>query len=840
MKSTAKAHTASSSSSASIQARLASDATWTRIDVDLPSTNDKVKDDVHFWEAAVFATAAAGLTAPGGGVGGIHDTLIVCGSPVTAHMTAWAARCVLSALQPKPSAMLNAIVVASVTEDSEVTSSDPGKIFFSSPKDAKVTMMRPSPAKRCIVVISQQVLRDPRVNASAWTTGRTVITMPDVEHAEDFQALNSRAIFLHAVGENTTKPRKDPVATHLKVQLLPHFRTLGAALVAPAWSASGTAAAATDAFAARLTGPAGQPPRFDNQASWHAFGDVSGQGLQLLMHRLVAVYQTRSAGVAEEVIFNTLVLDRGGPHAAYVHHKLATLLRMLVEYCLERGGPSEVPPGRQHHHSSASPLTGVSDAARRECGGVTPDNLTLPSVAARAIARVCRTLPSLPLCHWQDGFLMGNRRAAASRSDKKKSDVEDDGNDEPASRRKLPSNRKNHAASDPAVAVGAADATANAPKPYLYLHATLGFLFEHIPHSCIDTLGMSWGIKKVICGLKSLTQHDKLRADVIHQLRKVYASQSRSQLGGSIASFDFAKVLLHVLTDVSGRSAPLLSELSQVLLWPEIGQGQYGPLVVFLHHCGLIKHHEQSAPSSTPLRRFAAKNDAAAKAKGTAPQQSSSSDYHTEVALLALDPSTVFVRPSTTSRVESLKYADLPLMEASARKTEMFHRMALDEILSALPTHNVPIYAGDIGKLIGPWTKFSARYESRLGATLTDFLMLHPDEFRVLDNVVMRVKAPLLAHPIQLRHDGEDFGGYDSDEHGDRQKKQKYNDGGADSKKKLHRKAKKVAHKSAQNKRIYDRNHKTVERSARVPGFIKRGPKKVKGRGHKVNARTFK
>eukprot|EP00658_Telonema_sp_P-2_P002886 TRINITY_DN11064_c0_g1_i5.p2 TRINITY_DN11064_c0_g1~~TRINITY_DN11064_c0_g1_i5.p2 ORF type:complete len:113 (-),score=43.81 TRINITY_DN11064_c0_g1_i5:324-662(-) len=58
--------------------------------------------------------------------------------------------------------------------------------------------------------------------------------------------------------------------------------------------------------------------------------------------------------------------------------------------------------------------------------------------------------------------------------------------------------------------------------------------------------------------------------------------------------------------------------------------------------------------------------------------------------------------------------------------------------------------------------------------------------------------------------------------------------------KSMHRKARRREEKKSRNKDRFDKNHKNFDPTTKVPGYVKHGARKLKGRGNKANIRIWK
>lgn len=211
-----------------------------------------------------------------------------------------------------------------------------------------------------------------------------------------------------------------------------------------------------------------------------------------------------------------------------------------------------------------------------------------------------------------------------------------------------------------------------------------------------------------------------------------------------------------------------------------------------------------------------------------------------------------------------MPWVRLPTTAEASLHRQRLTRLAAEEILSGMPKEShIPMYIGDVGKLIGKWNHFNAKYDGVLGVGLRDFLEAHPQHWAVIDDVVTRRHSGCVA-PVKLRYDEnadhlDDSEGDDGDQGGAKQRRRDKNADGANGKKKkrwLSQKEKRSKMEArdlekssrARKKQLVkafnhsrnNKNYKRMDPSARVPGYVKRVKGKTKGRGKKANIRNYK
>uniref|UniRef100_A0A7S1LQM9 C6H2-type domain-containing protein n=1 Tax=Neobodo designis TaxID=312471 RepID=A0A7S1LQM9_NEODS len=378
------------------------------------------------------------------------------------------------------------------------------------------------------------------------------------------------------------------------------------------------------------------------------------------------------------------------------------------------------------------------------------------------------------------------------------------------------------------------------PCPFIYLDATLAYCFSRVQKAAVDELAECWGIHRIgVVG--SFTHADRLRAVAVHRLRSAHMPK----LGVMQASF--AVMLHHCIADACIRHTVNVADIRAATLW-DWACAPYGDLATFLAAAQLV-HKASDMTSASGYTREGVKTTRSQRNKKTYSDVS----FVSEVTAVQQHP---------TQSCGKLKRLKWPLMAARQRRRDLMRRAALEELLSALPSsNNVPMYLGNIGNLIGKWTTFNSRFGGYLPASLLAFLEEHPEEFRIVGNIVTRVKASKTPQ-IKIRFDEDEYhGNSDSDSDGGRRKRNRAEEAkkkkislkeirtrrglqAAEKKllaqKGMTKRAAKGKLKSLRNKARFNRNQKKLDTSARVPGYNKPKAKAIKGRGRKANIRTTK
>jgi hypothetical protein len=713
---------------------------WTRSDVGIAS--DDVEANLH--SAALFAvqTAAnwrthfARLDVPA-------HAVIVAGSATSAHAAGWAARC----------RGVSAAVVAGRDEGTRTVAPD---VLLADLKD---------PIARAVVVVAYQALGDDVDSAQArvaqWLAAGPpqskglLVVLPDVlVDPDDLQSLSCPSVVVRKLSALPT-----PAQTTTTTGASPAGRTSAGAKKA---GTTTTIIASTDSAV-----PGTIPALPNAEPLVAADFEPSGACYSVSLSTTLVVRGDLEAAVAtvsriysdskpraEDHLIGALMADWGCPSAVHAHHKLAVLLRLLVDTSVKM-----------------STMTHVKDQQ------------SLSYIAARCVVRAAKHLPRLDDQTLQE---------------------------------------------------------LGVPCALPYLDATIAYCFGRIPKSITDELTEAWGLQKLgVIG--SLGHEDRLRQVALHRLRSIF----QPRLGVTPASF--AGVLHHCIADASLRHSLSVKDVRTATLWDWTCEGQFGDLHLFLAAAQLV-HKAEDMTSKSGFARDGTKMSRTQRNKKPV-----ESGFVVEQSIVQQHPT------STCKKIRRLQW---PLLGARRRRRELMSRAALEELLSALPpSRNVPMYVGDVGNFIGRWTTFNNRFGGYLPPTLMQFLEQHPEEFRIVGNLVTRVKNSL-TQQIKLRFDNDDDAGIDSDEER-RRKRNRAED--KDKKKKkisladirtrrglqaaekkliesknMSKRGAKKRMKQLRNRARFDRNRKQMDSSAKVPGFSKPKAKALKGRGRKANARTWK
>lgn len=352
----------------------------------------------------------------------------------------------------------------------------------------------------------------------------------------------------------------------------------------------------------------------------------------------------------------------------------------------------------------------------------------------------------------------------------------------------------------------------------LSLQATVCYLYSHMSSATVDSFGESWGFTKVLEGPTVLKAADKLRKNVVARIHQRYGAK----LGQKYA--EFLVILMHFISDAVSTWSLSLEEVDRATRFTETLSHEVGSLATFLTNCQLYGHSKDVSSNMSLLSQHERKR-------------------RVEAGMPTQNDLRGLVHPATRDDMVKLPFEFLPVSGRRQRAVDKFKEIAVEEILSAMPRQPIPMYIGDVGNLIGIWTKFNARYDGALGYTLSLFLQEFPDKFTVVGNVVTRVKAGN-AEPVRVRFDNEIEEGSDDDDN-----KRKRRDraaltglGSKDKKGPVAKsaKARKKAAKKEQNAARYNKNRIKFDPEKKVPGYVKHGPRKIKGRGKKTNIRRFK
>jgi hypothetical protein len=339
----------------------------------------------------------------------------------------------------------------------------------------------------------------------------------------------------------------------------------------------------------------------------------------------------------------------------------------------------------------------------------------------------------------------------------------------------------------------------------LCLVATVSYLFADMSSQTVDALGSYWGFNKVIEGLDKLTGLNKTRKEIVSRIRHRYGAK----LGPRVA--EFLVVLMHLLHDLVTPLSLTVEEVDNATQFTATLAHSVGSLDAFLRLCELFGH-----------------SGAAAKTKGGS---------------AAAAPPSGLVHPPQSATPTTIPFAVLPVSGRRQREVDRLTSMALDEILMAMPRQPIPMYIGDVGNLIGIWSKFNAKYDGCLAYTLSEFLERNPETFKVVGNIVTRLKAGI-SEQVRVRFDNDKEDGSDDDDKDRRSRDRRALTGIGNKGKSTpthgSAKARKKAEKKERNAVRYNKNRQTFDKEKMVPGYTKHGPRKIKGRGKKANIRSFK
>jgi hypothetical protein len=729
-------------------------STWAKSVVAIAS------DDVaaHLHSAALFAIQTAENWNKFHTGERTSHAVIVTGSAVAAHAVGWAARC----------RHVPCVIVAAGKDQ-------PVEDVHTAAPDALLAEFK-SPTVRRIIVVSYDALNkapsnavpDPAARVSKWLAAGPpqskplLITMPDIPcDPEDLQSLTAPSIFIRPASDAakaaaaSTSPRQSP---RMAPKAPPKMGGKQAA----------AAAAAQQSVHLPLPYPSipaltGAPPlraedfepvgaRYDTELSTHlcAKGDLASA------LAIVARIYSESKGKAEDALISILMSDWGCPSVVHAHHKLAVILRLLVDTSIKM-----------------STMTKVKDQQ------------SLSYIAARCVVRAVKHLPHLDQHHLEVHGI---------------------------------------------------------PCPFIFLDATLSYCLSRIPRSITDELAESWGFQKL--GVASSFGHeDRLRAVAMHKLRTLF----KPKVG--VTATTFAGMLHHCIADASMRHALTVKDVRNATLW-DWTCTPYGDLATFLIASQLV-HRAEDMTSKTGFTRDGKKISKSQRSKIIITDNS----FVSEQSVVQQHP---------TQKCLKLHRLQWPLLGARKRRREVMTKSALDELLSAMPSsRNVPMYLGDVGNLIGKWTAFNNRFGGYLPTSLIQFLEAFPEEFRIVGNLVTRVKDSK-TQQIKIRYDYDDERDvYDSDEEKRRAAKKHRTERGSKKKKisladmrtrrglktaektlleskNMTKRAAKKKMKGLRNRARFDRNRKQLDPSARVPGYNRPTPKAIKGRGKKTNARVWK
>lgn len=694
--------------------------------------------------------------------------LVAAGDAYSAHAFAWAARCV-----GLTGAVRMAVSALHLPEN-------PADYFTE---------------HRRLVVATSHVLRyvggTEAVSsgaASLWlqASSSLLLTLPDVTDAADLQGVNTRAIFFtgrrsadgpasllgadawaaeevlsHTVASRLLQDTKTEDGTVMQWLPMPMIAVVGEVHPEHASTEPGYTTPAEAIAVGRPSRGAFLTPLMDNETSTCAAnGDVAG-----MLQHLVRVYSAHP-GVFEEILFNVLCCDWGALSVAHAHHRLAYIMRCLLDH----GGRFTAKKGA-----------------------------TLTDSTLRAMVHVVRLLPPLTVTarFSEDVATSGTVKTKAKRETSTTASVATVPPPTAAERTRL--------------------FNYYSTVPNLQLQATIIFLFDVSSSAALDTLALAWAVDKYVAGKTALMSVNGSRSEFVHRLRTRYGTK----LGPGYA--DYLVTLMHVLYDAVAMYSLSLEAVQHRLLWELTLGHDLGPLDAFLRNCGLLPEAE-AAPTNKV---------------GLSSRQASHVKAPPRDELLRREA----VKAESPSAYTALPWLPFPLCGKRQREVEQLHKIALEEVLMAMPRVPRPMYIGDVGNLIGKWFRFNARFDGVLGVSLSDFMSKHPDAFTVSGKLVTRRKAGK-SDQVRVRFDQDDNLEDSDDEDKGRKRRDRALLTGKqrrDAKlKELPSRARKRIAVKEFNRSRHNRNYKQVDPLARVPGYVKHGPRKIKGRGKKANKRLTK
>ena len=762
---------------------------------DVTAANTSIVPSVQMWSACQAVASICHDVLAAEKADSARNIVVVCGSALSAFAVAWAMRSAAASGKGAVLSHLAAPEMALSTTHSDLSVAPEDKKLKSRIRIVRTAVLR----------AAQYSLGKRGANLSEWVDGNLVVTLPDVVAPEQFQSMLCRAIFIR-----TGAASDDDASVVQTLSLLPtedvpaiesHFpRETGAGLDAATPSAEELAdeseAATVSLFASGAYFISG---RFDDLlATALVRGDLEG-----VISRVVQLYDMHSRPKFEEMVSNALLCDRGALHVWQQSHKLAFLLRRWATI------------------------------AERGCANIT-EARTLMGCIGKAVTRAAESMPT-PLHSRTD------RKALNAFATKAAAKV----------LAHVAPSQPSQLYKDPTDTA----AFINTPKTNMMigLQATLVYLLNGaVPEIYVDRLAMMWGISELALGWTEFAALNQHRAEYVTRLVSRYSlvladldadfgtkgiktsrapggQVSRPIAGGTsvatnmpVGEMQYVVIMYHLCVNHAARFATMtVKDLDFVLQWSHSSLQHFlGSLHQFVLTSGLAegtlmgvkggKHEKVQAATGKPAQ-FTAANITDA----------------------------TYLKP--VAHMQAIKMVVVPVSERDNIQKDRMSSAALDELLSAIPKVPVPMYIGDVGQLIGIWSKFNARYGGHLGYKLSDFLAKFPEEFTVVDNIVTRIKEGK-TEQIRVRFDNEissdDEGDDDTVGTGGNKKRQSRITEGEG--KKLHRKARRKAEKKARNKTRFDKNHKHFDPAAKVPGYVKHGERKIKGRGKKANIRVWK
>ncbi|GET85588.1 hypothetical protein, conserved [Leishmania tarentolae] len=769
-----------------------------------PAVTEAAKGDAEqplqrcMWSAMLAAAQYVALSVQRSAAPTDFQALVVAGDVYSAHAFAWAARC----------AGLAGMLQLTVSEHPTASSSnDAGTGAAAAPSPS-----RHFTSQRRIVIATSAVVRASALAhassstavsgaASLWLTGAPshslLVTLPDVVDAEDLQGVHTRAVFFTGPAGPTSNDAEnddgndDVVSyTYTSLEVLCEdgqaLRWKPAAILAPGSSSSSRSTATNEGAAA----VAAAALRLDDDVcTCFANGDVAG-GLQ----QLVRYYQ-HQPGHLESNLYYTLCCNWGAASLVHAHHRLAYVARFLCD---------------------RSPRFEASK------------NATLADAALRAVAAVCRLLPR-----------MADVEAEAAAA----------GPGATPYTPSLTSTTRPTPAVTSGVSAPSAQEVARYANYYTYLpnlqlQATVCHLYPIASPAVLDTFAMAWGLHRYLPGPGSLDGADRARSVAVRRVRQRFTMKLDNANGV------FYVILMHLVYDAVGPYSLPVDEVNRRLQWDLTLAHDAGSLEAYLRCCGLLLADDGLLlPTSSKQRVRKISKGGCASSVPAALSSRLKESRETAQSRTAKMRCFAVKSMDDTDGVVELAWKAFPITGERQRQVARLHQMAVEEVLMAMPRVPRPMYIGDVGNLIGKWMHFNARFDGTLGVNLQAFLEQHPEAFKVLDNIVTRRTAGN-TEQVRIRFDGEiEHDKDDSDDDADRSRKtrdrqlltgQKGSKSGGKDTVELPARARKKRAIKAFNKARFNRNYKSIEPSARVPGYVQRGPRRIKGRGRKANKRSVK
>lgn len=627
--------------------------------------------------------------------------------------------------------------------------------------------------------------------------------------------------------------------------------------------------------ARQLHAPHNPSARLDDDISTcFANGDLAGA-----LHGLLRSF-THAPGQFEASLFYLLCSNWGAASLAHAHHRLAYVARFFAD--------------QSRRLSNAKKNGSLADAALRAVAAVVKLLPRLRDAAAESAAASASASAA-------DNSNNNSSRVSKKSARKKVAKTEPDAAaaaliDESSVTCAFPTLATTTRATLPVPDVSAPTALelsrlANyyTHLPNLQLQATVCYLYPVASSAVLDTLARAWGLHRYLPGPSSLAVVEKARSAAALRVRQRYTMKLDAQQA------EFYLVLMQLVYDALGPYSLSVDEVRRRLMWDLTLAHDAGSLEAFLQCCALLPNAEglllptakkqkvkkAAVPSAdattTPASMSATSSSSAAAAAATDTAVNGMEGGGSLAKMNALSSRQPHGKPrreTARSRTEALRcfavktttFADndfgfielpwrqFPIAGERQRQIDRLHAAAVEEVLMAMPRTPRPMYVSDVGNLIGKWNHFNTRYDGVLGATLQVFLEAHPEAFRVVDRLVTRRTAGA-TEQVRVRfdndeeqdnhHHGDDDD--DDDEHDarfrrnlDRQlltgQKGKHGKPAVE----LPARARKKRAVKAFNKERFNRNYKSIDASARVPGYVKRGPRRIKGRGKKANKRVVK